>query len=734
MEPDRPRPPLPQREVRSRPRDRASTPLSASAVTSEPCRDDEHSARGDFSTDVCADDSGRALHDAAPAESTQTSKLSASTASSSYDESSMTTTAESADSLTSSPTAPPLRSPSLLEMLSAEQQPCPALSPKAEHNSDTVSAALVASCGAFSPFIQGAIRSALEERERALKQRGILDESAVITAEEENRAYEALQRLVPLRRPRSSTDDEAAGREAKRLCAMPAHAARDPRLQRRAATTEAAADAAAALPVAAPPAAAPPVAAPPGAALSAVAVAPPGAALSAVAVAPPAATQSAAVVAPSIATYAGAAAAVAAAPTVQARPPRAPAAQPAAAKPRYPPIVVEYLPDWVHHLGEIRRLLGRTANTRSYGRGHRITPETEEEYRVVQRYLSDLQQRDQRVTWFSYSIPAERELKVAIRGIPVGTDPEAIKEALRGLNYEPEHIQPIRASKGRPGCLYLAILRRTPGITPGIYAVNELMFMTGVTIEAWRGKRGPAQCHRCQQFRHSSHNCHRPIACVRCGEPHRAADCPRPKAEPATCANCRGPHPANHSTCPVRKTEARNKRAGTVARTGQSRPTTRAATTTQTASRRAQSAPRRARSAPRPAQSAAPAVATAAPAAAATSRPVGGRKGGKGRYKKVSLAAAEAASRRGTADSSGAATTATTAAATPTTGAATCAAEPCAASCTEPRAAQPDFNRAIAAILQILQAMQAGSDPAPLFERAARDLRNSSAPARDPRR
>ncbi|CAK1540364.1 unnamed protein product [Leptosia nina] len=584
MEPDRPRPPLPQREVRSRPRDRASTPLSE--VQSEPCRDDEHSARGDASI-VRADDSGRALHDAAPAESTQTSKLSASTASSSYDESSMTTTAESADSPTSSPTAPPLRSPSLLEMLSADKQPCPALSPKAEHNSDTVSAALVASCGAFSPFIQGVIRSALEERERALKQRGILDESAVITAEEENRAYEALQRLVPLRRPRSSTDDEAAGREAKRLCAMPAHAARDPRLQRRAATTEAAADAAAALPVAAPPAAAPPVAAPPGAALSAVAVA------------PPAATQSAAVVAPSIATYAGAAAAVAAAPTVQARPPRAPAAQPAAAKPRYPPIVVEYLPDWVHHLGEIRRLLGRTANTRSYGRGHRITPETEEEYRVVQRYLSDLQQRDQRVTWFSYSIPAERELKVAIRGIP---------------------------------------------------------------------------------------------------------------------------------------TEARNKRAGTVARTGQSRPTTRAATTTQTASRRAQSAPRRARSAPRPAQSAAPAVATAAPAAAATSRPVGGRKGGKGRYKKVSLAAAEAASRRGTADSSGAATTATTAAATPTTGAATCAAEPCAASCTEPRAAQPDFNRAIAAILQILQAMQAGSDPAPLFERAARDLRNSSAPARDPRR
>ncbi|CAK1556062.1 unnamed protein product [Leptosia nina] len=78
------------------------------------------------------------------------------------------------------------------------------------------------------------------------------------------------------------------------------------------------------------------------------------------------------------------------------------------------------------------------------------------------------------------------------------------------------------------------------------------------------------------------------------------ADCPRPKAEPATCANCRGPHPANHSTCPVRKTEALNKRAGTAARTGQSRLTTRAATTTQTAPRRVLRRAPRLLSPPRP--------------------------------------------------------------------------------------------------------------------------------------
>ncbi|XP_045532907.1 uncharacterized protein LOC123720371 [Pieris brassicae] len=225
-----------------------------------------------------------------------------------------------------------------------------------------------------------------------------------------------------------------------------------------------------------------------------------------------------------------------AAPTVHAQPPRAPEAP---KKPAYPPIVIECLPNYVHHLGRIRQILGRPANTRAYGKGYRISPESADEYRVIQRYLSDLEKEDRRVSWFSYSIPAEKDLKVAIRGIPVTTDPEELAQALRALGYEPDYIRPIRARKGRPGCIFLAVLRRTPDITPAIYGITELLYMTGVTIEAWRGKQGPAQCHRCQSFRHSSVNCHRRMACVRCAGEHRAADCTRPRDVPATCANTR---------------------------------------------------------------------------------------------------------------------------------------------------------------------------------------------------
>ncbi|XP_072948725.1 uncharacterized protein [Epargyreus clarus] len=231
---------------------------------------------------------------------------------------------------------------------------------------------------------------------------------------------------------------------------------------------------------------------------------------------------------------------------------------------RYPPLIVEKLPNWHQHLKVLKEQLGRTINARPFGQGVRFSPKDAGEYRLIQSYLTDLEARE-RISWYTYSLPKEQSLKVAIRGLPSDTDPQDIMEELRDLGYSPEYARAIRARRGRPGCIHLAILKRTEDLIPGIYAVRELLCMPGIKIEAWRGKKGPAQCHRCQQFRHSSHNCHRHLACVRCGEQHAAHQCPRPREQPATCANCGGPHPANHTACPVFRREARNKRAGTIA-------------------------------------------------------------------------------------------------------------------------------------------------------------------------
>ncbi|XP_039764298.1 uncharacterized protein LOC120636801 [Pararge aegeria] len=244
---------------------------------------------------------------------------------------------------------------------------------------------------------------------------------------------------------------------------------------------------------------------------------------------------------------------------------------------KYPPLIVEALPDWPHHFRELKKLLGHTPNGRPYGKGVRFIPKSDQEFRLIQRYLTQLEGASG-ISWFCYSLPAERSLKVAIRGLPADTDPALVEQELRELGYTPEHVRAIPARPGRPGCLMYAQLQRTSDLTPGIYEVRELLCMPGVIIEAWRGRKGPAQCHRCQQFRHSSHNCHRPIACVRCGGSHPARDCPRPREEPPTCANCGEAHTANNAACAVFRKEARNRRAGTTARTTTAARATTAAT------------------------------------------------------------------------------------------------------------------------------------------------------------
>lgn len=232
---------------------------------------------------------------------------------------------------------------------------------------------------------------------------------------------------------------------------------------------------------------------------------------------------------------------------------------------RYPPLVVERLPNWPHHLSELKKILGRPAYARPFGRDIRFVPEDGDEYRVVQRYLDELQKSED-VAWHSYTVPADLPLKVAIRGLPFDTPLDALKEEFLRLGFTSEYIRSIRAQGDRPGCLLYGAFTRNSG-WQNIYSVTELLNVPGIIIEAWRGRRRPAQCHRCQKFRHSSHLCHRPIACVRCSGPHVARDCPRPRETPATCINCGGQHPANYSGCPSFKSEARNRKVGPAAST-----------------------------------------------------------------------------------------------------------------------------------------------------------------------
>ncbi|CAH2094955.1 unnamed protein product, partial [Euphydryas editha] len=252
-------------------------------------------------------------------------------------------------------------------------------------------------------------------------------------------------------------------------------------------------------------------------------------------------------------------------------PPKQQASQPVAAtratthRSPYPPLVVECLPNWTKHFKALKEKLGHIPNARPFGKGVRFLSKTEEEFRKVQSYLVSAAAKDPAISWYCYSPTNELPTKAALRGLPADTPPEEIVKALQEHGFPAQRARPIPPKKGRPGCLFYIQLAHLPQEELAkLYAIEELLNMPGLILEAWRGRTGPSQCHRCQAFGHSSANCHRPQKCVRCAGEHNAGDCTRRRDEPPTCANCAQSHTANDRRCVVFKREAR-KRGQTVA-------------------------------------------------------------------------------------------------------------------------------------------------------------------------
>lgn len=83
------------------------------------------------------------------------------------------------------------------------------------------------------------------------------------------------------------------------------------------------------------------------------------------------------------------------------------------------------------------------------------------------------------------------------------TNPEII-EALRGKNLEPKYARNIKRRGGRPRYIFYCSLTRTPGVSPVIYEVIQLLLMPEVKIGGVKKQKEPSQ------FRHSSCNWYSP--------------------------------------------------------------------------------------------------------------------------------------------------------------------------------------------------------------------------------
>ncbi|GFV89415.1 nucleic-acid-binding protein from transposon X-element [Trichonephila clavipes] len=152
--------------------------------------------------------------------------------------------------------------------------------------------------------------------------------------------------------------------------------------------------------------------------------------------------------------------------------------------------------------------------------------------------------------FYTIKSKAERPIKVVIKGLPRNTNPEEIKQDLEILGYTPDRVNQLIGRKNkRPLPIFLITLPRNLDNLK-IFDLKTLNYLS-IRVEGYDGK-GVTQCYTCNNFNHSSENCHLNPRCLKCGENHLTRDCPiKQKLETPYCINCNiYGHMANYRGCP----------------------------------------------------------------------------------------------------------------------------------------------------------------------------------------
>lgn len=166
----------------------------------------------------------------------------------------------------------------------------------------------------------------------------------------------------------------------------------------------------------------------------------------------------------------------------------------------------------------------------------------EKSFRTIQTFLDG---KKDALGYHSFSIPQDRPVKVAIKGIPLDVSEEELKNELTARGFEPTIIRAF-AKDGRRLPIHMVVLTRDSN-TKQIFEITDLFYVQ-IKVESYR-QSGLPQCFNCQRFGHSSLRCGYNPRCVKCGKDHATRDCTKTKELPGRCCNCGADHTANYRGC-----------------------------------------------------------------------------------------------------------------------------------------------------------------------------------------
>lgn len=152
-------------------------------------------------------------------------------------------------------------------------------------------------------------------------------------------------------------------------------------------------------------------------------------------------------------------------------------------------------------------------------------------------------------TFHTFSTPEEKLNKYVVRGLPVNCDTTIIKTELLSQGFKVQTVSQILkpTSEKTPLPLFTVTLKRTED--NNAISSLRLLYYHRVTVEIYRGSKGPLQCFRCQRFGHSNLFCQNITRCFKCAGYHESRACIKLPTVPCLCVNCDEAHPASYRKC-----------------------------------------------------------------------------------------------------------------------------------------------------------------------------------------
>ena len=118
--------------------------------------------------------------------------------------------------------------------------------------------------------------------------------------------------------------------------------------------------------------------------------------------------------------------------------------QPDPSTTKFPPIIIPDNRNYTQLLANLRSALPSTSvEAKCSGKSLKLVVKSIVDFRAVQHFLSA-----RNISFHTFALPEEREVKIVIQGIPYHTPSDAIVQELTSLGYTPTAVSVLHAGKG----------------------------------------------------------------------------------------------------------------------------------------------------------------------------------------------------------------------------------------------------------------------------------------------